>query len=202
MVSRTKKFIFTRINKTASTSVGKTLRPYIASRDLRRFNKHARTHTMLNDANKFYFKFAFVRNPWDRLFSVYCYRVRCNILFPKKCLKKPTTSVTPSFERWLNEIYDPDSIYHYKLEGFRSQLDYLSDYRGVMLNDFVGRFENLQSDCDKIMDRLSLPKVNLPKVNVTKHPHYSTVYTNKLIDVIAERYADDIDYFNYDFLPS
>ena len=65
--------------------------------------------------------------------------------------------------------------------------------------DFIGRFENLQNDFDRVMKVLGLPRQQLTHENPTRHRPYREYYDQETAAVIAERYRDDIDRFGYDF---
>jgi hypothetical protein len=94
-----------------------------------------------------YFKFGFVRNPWDRVVSIYKY-LRIGGDF-----KKFACDVLP------NSLWT--SYYGYFV---RPQYDFLYDDSGRCLVDFVGRFETIVEDFDKVRKRLHL-KGALPHKN-------------------------------------
>ena len=84
----------------------------------------------------------------------------------------------------------------------RGQYNFLSDERGELLVDFVGRYEKLQSDFDYICDRLGIGRSALSKLNSTKHAHYSEYYTKGMADLVALLYAEDVEKFEYTFEPA
>ena len=81
-----------------------------------------------------------------------------------------------------------------------NQLDWLVDPHGNELVDFIGRFESLEADWAQIAERLRLP-AELPHANANpeQRPHYSEFYTPRSRDVIAGKFAVDIEYFGYAF---
>lgn len=81
-----------------------------------------------------YFKFSFVRNPWDRIVSEYKYRGHPLRMDCKTYLFKHLP--TPGFT---------DAYCH-----IVPQYDFVHDERGTLLADFVGRYESLQADFEVV----------------------------------------------------
>ncbi|MFO8053169.1 MAG: sulfotransferase family 2 domain-containing protein [Candidatus Omnitrophota bacterium] len=73
LISHTYKFIFLHIPKTAGSSVAATLKRNLNKNDLLLcpHTKAVRLKLTAKDKWKDYFKFTFVRNPWDRMVSAY-----------------------------------------------------------------------------------------------------------------------------------
>ena len=140
------------------------------------------------------FKFAFVRNPWERLVSLYFY------LRPGNHPKISTKSFD-SFCLGLKDIVlEPVGFYNVRgLSQCNQQVDWLFDKDGRLIVDFIGRFENLQSDFEKICDRTGITARRLPRVNITKHRHYSAYYTVETRQVVEELFKKDIETFGYSF---
>ena len=64
---------------------------------------------------------------------------------------------------------------------------------------FVGRVENLQHDFDALCDKLGLERMKMPHLNATRHHHWREYYDDESRDIIAEKYARDIEIFGYTF---
>lgn len=121
-----------------------------------------------------YFKFSFVRNPWGRLVSWYFF-------------KHPGIP----FQDWVHNL--PNSGGQERL-----QYDYIHK-DGKLLVDMVGRFENLQEDFNLVCDSIGIPQQQLPHKNKTNHKHYTEYYDDETRQIVAEKFAKDIEYFGYKF---
>jgi len=66
--------------------------------------------------------------------------------------------------------------------------------------DFIGRFENFDQDFSYIKEQISLSDDIKPeKLNSSKHGPYQNYYDDELRRMVAEKYARDLEIFNYDF---
>jgi hypothetical protein len=136
-----------------------------------------------------FFKFGFVRNPWDRTVSLY----------ERRDEGRAPLSEEMSFEQfveWIN--YSSDTCEH--ATRHKNQLDWFIDDKGKILMDFIGRFERLQDGWKTICDKLAL-NATLPHANRNsgRKKHYTEYYTTKTKDMIASKFRVDIEYFGYEF---
>lgn len=125
-----------------------------------------------------YFKFSFIRNPWDRMVSMYHYRrdVR-NVIPPDMSFK--------GFVRWVHFDCCPRT----QVSWFQNRLEEM---------DFIGRFESLHEDYQVIRERFGLDE--LPHHEGTTHDYYVVYYDLETRQFIADYYRDDIEEFGYSFL--
>ncbi|MDX1407714.1 MAG: sulfotransferase family 2 domain-containing protein, partial [Saprospiraceae bacterium] len=144
MISHTHQFIFVHINKTGGTSIEKVFIDTADQADVRFKHKDVAFYQRrFPEVFERYFKFAFVRNPWDWLVSRYTWsRYHQSLL---------AISFTEMIERldcgvelapdvpWFRRALAPQSE--------RLMID------GRIAVDFVGKFESLQSDFDVVCDR-------------------------------------------------
>ena len=123
-----------------------------------------------------YFKFGFVRNPWDVVVSWVHYGGHS------------------MDEGWAT----PTNLKKFPKYYWDSQCEWL--FAGDRcLVDFIGRFENLQEDFNIVCDKIGIPRQELPCRNPTKHKHYTEYYDDETRQIVAEKYAKDIEYFGYEF---
>jgi len=184
MISHSHKFLFIQIPKTATSSIHSFLAPHMAPHmvyDYNQISRHAKYSAAARyyPESKNYFKFSFVRNPWDRLLSFY--------LFKKT-------------DRARIKIRDDLSLKDFILAGKgETGFNQKSYVDGFDEHCLIGRFENLQGDFDKICDMLGIPKNKLPLKNATDHNHYTEYYDDETREIVAEKYARDIEYFGYKY---
>ncbi len=245
MISHKKKFIFVHIPKVAGTSVvgSSTIKTKLSEYAFKQPKKDYSINNLPfqpDDKNKFdpqpnhmrasdfvkygyvteiefetYFKFAFVRNPWDRIVSEYKYRGYMNHYSFKEFLFKHMPN--PSWSDQYCHIIP--------------QYDFLYNGEGKLLVDFIGKFESLQEDYDKICQMLDIPKHTMSHANkssgllqrdtswrmITKNSlryiraslngqrkantfsKYTEYYDSESREFIAKLYKNDIETFDYKF---
>ena len=134
------------------------------------------------------FRFCFVRNPWDRTFSHYRYRVRKGRIDEE--------SHRDSFEAWLR--YEFQERRRAK-NNLRPQLHWIRNTEGVVDMSFIGRFERLQEDFAHICDHFQI-QASLPH-KLASHPKldYRDQYTEEMAAIVQEFFREDIEYFGYRF---
>jgi hypothetical protein len=134
-----------------------------------------------------YYKFGFVRNPWDRVVSLYRRR---------EGLQLREEMSFPEFVDWIN--YSSSTCLHPVPQT--NQLDWFVDPHGNKLVDFIGRFENLEEDWAKVADIIGADRA-LPHVNKNpgKKRSFQDYYDDRSREVIAQKFKIDIETFGYTF---
>jgi hypothetical protein len=210
LISHKNKFVFVAINKTGTTSihdalecvseiksVGDSQSPFYFHATAKKIKSKFKKNNWDWDS---YFKFSFVRNPWDRMVSAYFYRLkmvkRWNITKPKD---KHTQDVyesfqvqlhsTNNFNEWLKKY-----IKHESVAFHQHKFLYDNDEKIV---DFVGKFENLNNDFNHAMNKIKCGHIKLPFLNRSSRKSYKEYYTEETRNMIKNYYKKDIKLFNY-----
>jgi hypothetical protein len=208
-ISHRHKFVFFSSPKTGSESIRALLDPLSDVRDVPLaqttpafpFYSHMRPIEMRAAFVRFgwryddYYRFVFARNPWTRLVSLYRYLLRAD------------ASVKLSFDDWLKASRPDgagggghDSLRWLKY-GTYSLYAFAGDGNGRLLVDDVFRLE----DIAEVPDRLRLrgiplpPDAHLPWKNKSEAASLAEYYTPELRDLVAERYAQEIERFRYNY---
>lgn len=210
ILSHSSGFLFVHIEKAAGSSIQQALLPFANvppnSRLRRRlawfgplnrvgglyravqFGEHATAdevkRCLPERAYNALFKFAFVRNPWDRLVSRYAHLLRSTERRRHKFI-----SGLEKFEDFLQWEIQRESA---------QQHPYVTDAQGNQIVDFVGHYETLREDFAKVCAKLKI-QVELPHANVSEHRDYRSYYTPETREFVAKQFRRDIELFGYDF---
>jgi len=200
MISFQKRFLFVHIPKTAGNSIQSVLRDYsedqiVALRSeqdgierfgLRNPNYKIKKHSTLaeyraalgDEQFRGLYKFACVRNPWDRMVSYYF---------------TPTQQVGELDRKEFRKV----------ISKALSVADYLrldKDDGDPFANvDYIMRFENLAEDFRAVCATLGIPTVLLPQYNRSSRERYSKYYDDELRELVRTRFAPEIERFDYTF---
>jgi hypothetical protein len=148
--------------------------------------------------------FSFVRNPWARIVSTF--RDKAS---PDSKSKRMVDGVFAgfleaglavktdmSFAEFCEVVCDvPDEKTDKHL---RSQASFLIR-DGQPIVKTIGRVEDMETDWNVIMEKARL-NFKLVHLNKTRGRHYSSYFDDQhLVNLVGDRYAEDIRFFNYDF---
>lgn len=205
IVSAQHKFIFVAVPKTGTHAVSQALREHLGPRDLEQVGlfvqkqfpvaqlaqlKHG--HISLQQVRPFlkpeqfdaFFKFAFVRNPFDRFVSYCAFMTREQGQFdrnPQAVMRQVLAS--PPHQHIL----------------FQPQHGFVTGADGALLTDHIGRVEQMQQSYDEICGRIGIPSRPLEKVNASRRRDYREYYDQALVYGVANLYARDLELFGYEF---
>jgi len=196
IVSDRARCIFVHIQKTAGASIEAALQAHdpAAGSGLHAGRRHMLAREIRDvvprDAWDAYFKFAFVRNPWDRLVSWYH---MCMQVTEDNAFSRFVKQHAPTFEAFLTTAAAGPGA-----RTTRDQVDYVSDEQGTVIVDFVGRYESVATDFAHVCRQLGVA-APLPHVNTSAHRDYREYYTAATREIVARRFARDIERFGYRF---
>lgn len=143
-------------------------------------------------------RFAIVRNPWERLVSLYKDKVASdeerNEWFFRHNPQLYHQMPFAEFIKRVAETPDSDSDVH-----FVQQVYFLHDVEGNFLINYFGDLANLGEHLEEIKAKTGVPFKELPQRNATKKSSYQTFYTPDLVEKVRQRFAIDIDFFEYEF---
>lgn len=203
-MSDTKRFLFIHIPKTAGTSIRQVLEPYgvtdylAYSRGLekyvsvkRKFPPHlsyaGAAEVLTMDLSCFY-KFTFVRNPWDRFVSMYEYfRKDMKHAMHPRCM-------SCSFGEFIGDVTARRATFDTK-----NQIDYIVPPPRLGPMDFVGKMENIEHDFSIICRTLGIENAQLPVLNTTSRQHYKSYYNDALRREVEKHCRAEIEAFGYTY---
>lgn len=212
MVSHKHKCIFVHIPKTAGTSIEMLINQTPFSGTTHELLKEHASSEYFEE----YFKFTFVRNTFERVYSVFNY-------YAQGGNKQHPSSI----KQWVLHLYRKvtQNDYYTDIEVSRKMpkkfsefcIEFLlnkkpfygknaliSQYQFLEVNseikaDFIGSFENLRVDLELVKKKLSIVG-DLPHYRKASHKkHYSQYYDEKTKEIVSNYYQDEISYFGFEF---
>ncbi len=143
-----------------------------------------------------YWKFGFVRNPWDRLVSCWKQKIQPEGVAPSLATHAGFEAGMrfSDFVDVVSQIPDCEANGH-----FRSQHKFLEDENGDLLVDFVGRLERLDEDFLHVCRRIGAPGTSLPHLLKSDRRAYQLYFNASGRRFVELRYARDIELFGYTF---
>jgi Sulfotransferase family len=205
IISRQHKFIFVAVPKTGTHSVRRALRTHMGPDDheqvglfIRRLLPYpelaALQHGHLSlsqvrphigeEAFQAYFKFAFVRNPFDRFVSYCAFMSRDNGEFERnpRGVMSAILAEPPK-----------DHIL------FAPQHAFVADNSSKILADAIGRVEDMQTHYDNFAGRLGFATTLLERANGSRRGEYRAYYNDALVEGVSALYRRDLELFDYRF---
>lgn len=200
MISFQKRFLFVHIPKTAGNSIQTALKEYseeefVAFRPeqdgverfglrnpsykIRKHSTLAEYRTALGDERfRGLYKFTCVRNPWDRMISYYFQPTLGVETWNKKAFKK-ILARTPTLTDYLR-------LDQGEMDSFGNA-------------NFIMRFEHLTEDFSAVCADLDISAGPLSVINRSSREHYLAYYDDELRELVAKRFAAEIERFGYKF---
>lgn len=207
IISHKHKFIFFAVPKTATHAIREALREHMGANDweqqflfgrdtlpipqlaaiqhghisVRQLKSH------LSDAVwRDYFKFAFVRNPYDRFVSTHFFLDR-----------------NAGFSGRDETLHMKQRIRFDKFRGrilAAPQHSLITDLDGSIGIDDVARYEDIQSAYDRICTCIGIPSKDLIQKNTSDHNPFDTYYDSELRSLVTDFYRTDFELLDYDII--
>ena len=139
--------------------------------------KHPDYKTTVAEFGDLGWTFCTVRNPFDRLVSMFGH------------LKRVDKNLPPAYNF-------KDFVFKYA--DYETFMKPISTWFEDGEIDYIMRFENLANDFKTVKERLGSSR-KLIKKNSSYHKHYSTYYDQETRDFVTDKYKSDLDRFDYFF---
>jgi hypothetical protein len=188
-----KRFIFVQVPKTGGTSLTCAL-----ANNLLHSHYKLRTWQLVFSEDEFnnYFKFAVVRNPWDRLVSAYHYLKQGGNNPTDRKWGEDNLKNYSNFDEFVKKWINNKNLYSYI--HFIPQFEFVCLSSNAHNLDYLAKFETLESDFEFIKKKLDI-KSNLRHENRSKRESFRKYYTDETRAIVESAYAKDIELFNYRF---
>ena len=219
MVIHKYKLVFVHVPKCAGVSITHMLMPHIVGHntsgevghlsgelkemfELRGKQKHKFGRLYVPDGDigakqwRDYFKFAIVRNPWDRVVSEF--ECRHTLPYGTRLSRKPSTDFTEFLLYCKARVMDWTRRADIYWAHAQPQSAFVTNDRGEIILDEIFRFEDLDRVVDVLKDKTGLP-LELPMLNNTPHKKYREYYNGDTREFVRKLYAKDIKMFEYEF---
>ena len=129
-----------------------------------------------------YYKFCFIRNPYDKIISAWNHVNRYNI----------------PFENYLN-LKDTCNDVEY-MHLFMPQIRNIINERGLININFIGKFENLEEDFQTVLKNIGFKNIVhevAKKMNARPHEHYTKYYNQIILDRVNVLLREDFERLDY-----
>ena len=204
MVLEDKRLVYLEVPKVANCSIKGSMLKQSFQDDYSVQNESLKyTVHVLGKRYKDYYRFTFVRNPFERLVS--CYESKYHK--DKKMIGTPYMKEM-TYEYYLFGYLRKDRGFTnficrialipnaYKDHHFKPQTSIVYNADGKCNVDFVGRYEHLEKEFEKIISKYELGK--LPMYNKTQYKNYMDYYNVFTARLAYFIYKDDINKFGYE----
>ena len=147
-----------------------------------------------------YYQFAFVRDPWSRVYSCWNDKISNNRKFADIFIISRYNGLYPDmpfseFVHWLASEEGSDSQAD---RHWISQYRILNNNEGEILFDSIGYMATLNKDFRKIQSELGIKEYSLPHANQQqKDVAFLAAYSHELLEIVSHRYRRDIDIFGF-----
>lgn len=174
-------FIYISIPRTGTHSVHNAL------------NYHLDNHTSIRLIDRKGISFAFIRHPFDLLVSWYQFHRQMQKQWPQYHCDFMQWIERGCPHHWSQALLDSSGVSHPC-----NQWEYVCNKDGVILVDFIGKFEELQSGVNFVCRTVGINEVKLPHINGSKHQKWESLFTPKMVAQAKEQFKKDFELFNFE----
>jgi hypothetical protein len=129
-----------------------------------------------------YYKFCFIRNPYDRIISGWYHVNKLNI----------------PFSNYLN-LYNRCNDVEF-MHVFMPQVRNIINEKGKINIDFIGQFENLEHDFQKVLKNIGIKDIIhevSKKMNKREHNQFYTYFSQEALNKVNLILKEDFQYLNF-----
>lgn len=138
------------------------------------------------------YSFAFVRNPWERFYSLYQYRIANGDFGESFSFREYVLALrTPRFGR----VKSPFCNHAYHL----CMCDYIEDGNGDLMVDDVFRFEAREQALAALLERTGIDFSGVWRESTRKGEDFREMYDDEMSELVGDFYAADVERFGYRF---
>jgi len=179
-VNLRKKYVFVHVPKTGGKSMSKLVGG----------GCHRTAAELIPRAPGGFFSWGFVRNPYARLLSAYSRMTQ---------VRPPHLYIAEgeSFAKLVHRLPRDMRQLTLRWPHWRPQTYFLCDESGLVLVDFVGRFEHFKRDWEIVCTRIGIDPRLLRLINSSLHVQWQHAYTDDMLAVVNDVYASDFATFGY-----
>ncbi|MFT5359575.1 MAG: chondroitin 4-sulfotransferase 11 [Candidatus Paceibacteria bacterium] len=198
IIENKKKLVYIVVPKTGCSSIKESFADSLDSvgedRTHKQVSRKLNRPFLTRKQKKDFFKFTFVRNPFDRIASCYIHKIeKSKIALRRNYYGFATIEKDETFESFVKKIAKiPD---FFSDQHFQSQQDILF-LRRKPLYDYLGHYENLAGDFKRIQESFDL--LSLPHIHDTQKGDWRCFYTKELAGIVYKRYKKDFEMLGYE----
>jgi len=182
-----KKCVFFHIPKTAGISISNSLFGYV------KWGHRSVSFYKLHYGEKVFnslYKFCFVRNPYDRLFSAYTFLKEGGINNQDLEFSNSYLQEFASFDEFVLKGLEKEEIMNWV--HFKPQYTFVCDENDNIVMDFIGKMENLKADFNTVCKHLNIES-ELQKLNMNSAK--KNKFSEEVKAMIKLKYQKDFKLF-------
>ncbi|KRE12006.1 hypothetical protein ASE63_20005 [Bosea sp. Root381] len=197
------------IPKAGSSTVRSVIDPY---RDIKRPTDHFSEHVTIDrflqskhaDLASRYFKFSFVRNPYDRLYSGFMqdFFAAYNLPHWEEAKRPIFDTIGEDFNRYVQDYAAKADVINDAYWICFCPMHKFTHRAGDCMMDWIGRNESLEADLRILAGRLDIEPGEIQRRNVRSKSdtpgRHLVNYRKKTIEIVNELYKDDFEAFGYE----